>query len=117
MNPKLTIANWMYINLNGGKEECTPPGHRLELKFGALDVEDGEPVLGAVTVNDGYDLLVSYRWPSDIVDLQHWEARQLAWWILWDWWAKATWFGLKRRLWYWALGVRLRSQGWYRAKE
>ena len=34
------------------------------------------------------------------------DARKLAWFTLWDWWTKSTWFGLKRRLWYWALRVR-----------
>ena len=28
------------------------------------------------------------------------EARKLAWFILWNWWAKSTWFGLRRWLWY-----------------
>lgn len=30
---------------------------------------------------------------------------KLAWFILWTWWAKGTWFGMKTRLWYWSLTV------------
>jgi hypothetical protein len=35
------------------------------------------------------------------------DARRLAWFILWDWWACGTWFGLKRWIWYKALGKKV----------
>jgi len=30
-------------------------------------------------------------------------ALRLAWCVLWTWWVRATWCGLKLRLWYWCL--------------
>ncbi len=31
------------------------------------------------------------------------EVRALTWWLLWEWYAKARWFGLRRPIYYWAL--------------
>lgn len=52
--------------------------------------------------NDGFELWMG--WGS------HWkyhlnenEVRSLFWWILWEWYGRARWFGLRRPLYYWAL--------------
>jgi hypothetical protein len=54
--------------------------------------------------NDGFELWLGEpdRWYTFYS--AH-EARQLAWFVLWDWWIVATWCGLKRAIWYWALHV------------
>ena len=78
-----------------------PPGSLAQLAFGPAD-DDGAPLYVASARNDGFDLFIGYRdrW------LFHCEARhmrRLAWWVLWEWWAKGTWCGLKRRIYYAAL--------------
>lgn len=40
------------------------------------------------------------------------EARSLAWFILWRWWARAEWFGLRR--WIWLRLLRRRLDRWKR---
>lgn len=34
-------------------------------------------------------------------------ALRLAWWLIWTWWAKATLFGIRKRMWTWAFRHRL----------
>lgn len=34
-------------------------------------------------------------------------ALRLAFWLIWSWWFKATWCGIKRRIWVWAFRHRL----------
>lgn len=52
--------------------------------------------------NDGMELWFGYgnewRW-----HLSNAETRSLFWWLLWEWYAKARWFGLRRPIYYWAL--------------
>ena len=99
---KDSIADWMFVYVSGDKEQhCVPPGAEPTLIFG----EDG--MYTATTYNnDGSELWLAYTGWKWMAHYRAAEARQLAWFILWDWWAKATWFGLKRRLWYWALDMR-----------
>lgn len=78
------------------------PGEECRLLFGEID--DGHPMFTATTYNnDGFELWIAYTRGRWLVHFDAKEARQLAWFILWDWWAVSTWFGLKRKLWYWAL--------------
>ena len=82
-----------------------PPGDSLSLNFGEKNTRpggDGRSLYVASVTNDGFDFFIGNR--------EQWffhcrapEARQLAWFILWDWWLKSTWLGLKRKAWYWAL--------------
>jgi len=52
--------------------------------------------------NDGFEVWFGYpnKWNHHIDQR---EARQLFWWLLWEWFAKARWFGLRRPIYYWAL--------------
>lgn len=77
------------------------PGDWLDLDFGAPD-DDGAPMYVANTSNDGFDLYIGYRnkW---LFSCNAGDARRLAWWIIWDWWIVATWCGMRRRLYFWAL--------------
>lgn len=101
---RVAVARWIFKHLAADpKEYCSIPGSECEMRFGELD--GGEPMFLATTYNnDGFEVWISYaregRW---LTHFRANEARRLAWFILWDWWAVATWFGLKRRLWYWAL--------------
>lgn len=108
MKAKQRLVEWIFKNLAGGPEYCTPPGDWLRLEFGEMDGD--LPMHYAGTLNDGSELWLAYnhggKW------LAHYRAeyaRELAWFILWDWWAKATWFGLKRKIWYWALHIEVES--------
>lgn len=74
-----------------------PPGHELRMM-----IDDDQL---ARVGNDGFELWLG--------TMDHWhvfyrapEARKLARFILWNWWAKATWFGLRPWLWYKLLARR-----------
>jgi hypothetical protein len=53
--------------------------------------------------NDGHDIWIEYTGGGWICHLRQGESLQLAKIIVWDWWIKSTWFGLKRKIWYWSL--------------
>jgi len=100
------LARWIQVLL-GDRQfgHPTAPGTAQRLVFGDAD-DDGKPMQIATTYNnDGCELWLGYRrgrWQGFYRD-RH--ARQLAWFILWTWWAKGTWFGLKRWLWYKTLHI------------
>lgn len=100
----LRLAKWIHNKLGddwGGSQ--APPGVNAELDFGEID--NGRPMYVARTYpNDGSDLWLGTpnNWH---VFYRAQDARRLAWFILWDWWVVGTWFGLKRKIWYWALRI------------
>lgn len=102
------FADWVFEHLAGGPEYCTPPGDWLAHEFGQED--DGKPMYTAYTLNDGYELWIAYshggKW---LVHFRFEDALQLARFIIWDWWVKETWCGLKRKIWYWALGEQVKN--------
>lgn len=106
MDIKLSIARMLYYKLAdefGGGE--APPGSTLKVRFGG---HNGEPLYSATTHgNDGHDIWIANEKGNWIIFFSQKAARKLAWFILWDWWAKGTWFGLKRMLWYWALDKKV----------
>jgi hypothetical protein len=80
--------------------EGRPPGSTQRLRFGPPDDAQGDgPSFVAESLNDGFELWVGYpdRW---LFHCRHEDARRLARFILWECWAKGTWFGLKRWLYY-----------------
>jgi hypothetical protein len=105
---KLKFAYW--INNKLGDEwggSSAPPGVNAELDFGEID--NGRPMYVArACCNDGHELWLGTpnTWH---VFYRAKDARRLAWFILWEWWAKGTWFGLKSKIWYWALHVIVQS--------
>ena len=99
------VADWVYKRVGshpyGAQEMSKAPGDGLVFDFGEPN-DDGRSLYVARTGNDGFELWVGYRdqwlfhcWKQD--------AFRLAWWILWDWWVRATWCGLRRWLWFRAL--------------
>lgn len=97
------IARWIFKHLSGNPAEyCVPPGSEVELEFGEMD--GGRPVFIATTYNNhGFELWLGYNHGGWTTHMWAKDARRLAWFILWDWWIVSTWFGLKRKIWYWAL--------------
>ena len=82
-------------------------GHAREFVFNTD--EDGDPeIMITTTIGKGFEVCLgtphTYQAAYKAKD-----ARRLAWFILWTWWAKGTWFGLKRRLWYKALHRKVRK--------
>jgi len=73
-----------------------PPGQqtRLERKLSGVYVVDYH--------EDGGTLWIGYsdQW---LVYMSIGESLRLARFIVWDFWVRATWCGVKRRVWYWAL--------------
>lgn len=109
MTLKITLARFLYYRLAQDRDLPSAPGEGLTLEFGESDI--GVPAFKAETETSGEVVALcgrGYYW-GEYTDRQ---ARRLARWILWDWWAKATWFGLKRRLWYWGLLTYVCSTQW-----
>ena len=95
------IANLIYNHL--GTDWCGsphPPGDHWRIDFGP----DSYPEI-AVWNNDGFELWLGmkYEWHTHMPRSQ---ARRLAWFILWS--DVRLWFGLRRKLWYWALRKQLK---------
>jgi hypothetical protein len=115
MDVKLTIAKWINRTLGddwGGNH--SPPGSDQRLEFGEIDPGTGKPSNLATTYNnDGCEVWLWWA-GSWAAFYREKDARRLAWFILWDWWAVGTWFGLKRWIWYKALGVIVESYKQYR---
>lgn len=98
--PTDSVANWVYHHLGsewGGTPH--PPGDQWRLDFGP----DTYPEI-AVWKNDGSELWLGLKrgWHTHMPRSQ---ARQLAVHILWC--DVRLWFGLRRKLWYWALRRRV----------
>ena len=98
------LYNWIYERLGDGSDTIGkhPPGTDQKFRWGE---DDGSDFMVTTYNNDGFELWFSWcnKW---VMFMKAKEARRLAWFILWTWWGKGTWFGLKRFIWYWALGKR-----------
>jgi hypothetical protein len=105
---KLWLANKLYYWLGGWWCDHTrAPGDKLELCCGQPD-DDGELLHVVSTSDDGSTLWIGYR-TEWLFHCRAEEARRIAWFILWTWWIKGTWCGLKTAIWYWALKTRIKS--------
>jgi hypothetical protein len=109
------VADWIFRNLAGDKDEyCSPPGSEIWVEFGEVDPGHGRPLYTATTYNnDGFELWIAYTKGPWLTHFRASDARRLAIIILWDWWIKSTWLGLKRALWYRSLRwiCRRREEG------
>lgn len=88
-------ANSFLYNVEGRKLTKVEPGQHREYQVFAAN-------------NDGTELWLGYgdRWKYWLSGV---EVRALFWWLLWEWYAKARWFGLRRPIYYWALRRSLRK--------
>ncbi len=97
----MSVHDWIYKNL--GSEACgntVAPGDWMDL----------QPPLQYPPVvhvsEDAWTLWIgtATEWHTH---MSRGDAHRLAWFILYRWWIRAEWFGLRRRLWFWALRKRL----------
>ena len=90
-----SIENWLYRRLSDkwcGND--TIPGSTKEMRFTGKSWPD------IVNIhNDGSELWIGTldTWHTH---MSRTDARHMAWFILWEWWAKGEWFGIKRAIWY-----------------
>ena len=110
MKIKYKIAKWIYHRGPDWGGCPSPPGTECVLHFGDVYEETGRYSYVATTYNnDGFELWIGTpnKWH---VFYSAKQARRLAWFILWDWWFVSTWFGVKRKIWYWALHLDCERQ-------
>lgn len=83
-----------------GNEMIPGDNLKIEMPMEGSTHPDGRYVY--VTNNDGFELWMGtpHEWKHH---MRANEARRLAWFILWTWWGKGTWFGLRRWIYYRAL--------------
>lgn len=84
-----------------------PPGDHLGIDLPMGDSTNPRDRYVVRTNNDGFELWIGYpdKW---LWHCSAHEARKVAWFVLWRWWGVGTWFGLRRKLWYWALRQRVK---------
>ena len=120
---RLKISKWLHNKLGpdfGGTP--SPPGSECQLDFGELDGDTNDPdgmrpmYVARTYADDGATLWLG-TWHKWHVFYRAKDARRLALFILWNWWAKSTWFGLKRKIWYWALHNIVEDYGKYKTKD
>lgn len=68
---------------------------------------DGRDIV-LVSQGDMFDLVYgSERVGYTVLQLSGATVLKLAWFVLWRWWARGTWFGWKLSAWQWALAVQM----------
>lgn len=89
---KIALEERLYEALGqyDGEIYTLPPGDRLC---------HGDSIMVARVGNGGSDLFIGTRDEWLFVRSAK-QARRLAWFILWTWWAKSTWCGVRTWLWY-----------------
>lgn len=96
---KHAFAQWLIKRLiEGTTERPRPPGGSEITRN--IDVDGSEFTL--VSNGDTFDIYYG-RSIINGFSIEESLGRKVAKWILWDWWVKATWCGMKLRLWRWAL--------------
>lgn len=90
-----------------GDDYCgnsVPPGDNLALRIPLAGGTDPEDYTVYYVNEDASSFWIGYprKW---LWHTGRKEARRMAWFILWDWWAKKEWFGLRR--WLYLKGLRL----------
>ena len=101
---KYKFANWVYEHF-GDKfwdDSPCPPGSMQTLRLKTGEGTGEITHVFSFEGTDGHEMYIGYpdKWlysvPSGMVP-------KLAWFLLWEWWIKATWFGLKKKIWFTAL--------------
>lgn len=103
-----SVADAVYERLGeewGGN--ASPPGDHLGIDLPMRGSTHRDDRYVVRTNNDGFELWIGtpheWYWHCSAAD-----ARKVAWFVLWRWWGVGTWFGLRRKLWYWALRQRVK---------
>lgn len=104
------FVNFVFKWFSGDpKEYCVEPGSEVWKEFGEIDTDNNKPMFTATTYNnDGFEIWICYTGGKWLCHFAKNEALQLAKIIVWDWWIKSTWFGLKRKIWYWSLSQHIK---------
>lgn len=113
----LKLANFIYRIL--GTEWCgspNPPADHETLHFGDIDQDTKKPMLVASVSNDAFELYIGYpsQWQ---MSMKAKDARRLARFIIWAWWIKGEWFGLRRALWYSALNYKIKKMNKFNREQ
>lgn len=106
------MIDLFYCWLGDGCDGERPPGSEQRLRFGEDEEEGTGPHVAVTDVNDGFELWLGTmnKWH---VFYSASEARKLAFFILWTWWVKGTWCGLKRWAWYKLLHIKVKRMAVY----
>jgi hypothetical protein len=86
-----------------GPPEATAFRYQLSGSKGITEVtSDADGYQVFASNNDGFELWMGWhnQWDNH---LRAEEVRALFWWILFEWFGRARWFGLRRPIYYWAL--------------
>ena len=101
--PRLSIEDRLYHLLSDhAYGNDNPPGTRARFEF-----KHGSWPEIATTYNDDGALMWIGTGSEWHTNFNQKDARRLAWFILWNWWAKGQWFGLRRWAWYKLLHRRI----------
>lgn len=97
---RFRVARWVAVRDKDGKTR--PPG-------GTTGIVLVEPNGSTTAVLCGGDAVEVIHGKRELLTFSTTPANalRLAWFLVWTWWVKATWFGLKLRLWSWALAAPL----------
>mgnify|MGYP001612174797 CR=1 FL=1 len=90
-----------------GQEWCGttgPPANHLTLYVEDPHLRDRKYVFS--TLNDGFELGIGYP-HSWLCIIRKEVALKAAWFIIWRWWIRGTWCGLRTAIWYWLLNRRV----------
>ena len=87
-----TLAH-LLSDRSGGNDVIPGTTKRFEFSDGSW------PDIATTYNNDGSEMWIGTKddWHTNFGRT---DAHRLAWFILWEWWAKGEWFGLKRWAWY-----------------
>ena len=113
---KLKLRRGWYraiMNLTGSEVFAGSPGDPPQARtlYYADGVEVGRDNPGAYVIasnNDGFELWIGTRhmWYTHLRSDEVWLLTK---WLMWDWYVKARWLGLRRPIYYWALRCYLRQ--------
>ena len=81
-----------------------PPANRLVLY--AKDTHFADLTYVFSTLNDGFEIGIGYPHEWFCI-LRKDVALRGAWFIIWTWWIRGTWCGLRTAIWYWLLDRRV----------
>jgi hypothetical protein len=92
----LTVAKRVCVHV---KDKRTPGNG-----FGRVWVDENDYQVAIINQGEGFDLLIGPRSSVHQFSVSSALMARVALWILW-WWMIFAWFGLRFRLWRWAVGV------------
>lgn len=103
---RLAVAKWLQAVLSVRRSDETTGPVASDLGVRAKEADGRDVVL--VSQGDALDFIYgSERTGYTVVQLSVGTVLRLAWFVLWRWWIRGTWFGWKLAAWQWALAVQI----------